>query len=144
MPHVPNLLISLFCDFPKAIAIKEMKFKGLPLFFSELISQAMEETPGSNLVDEQRLAPGADLLFVKFQSLVVLPVGQVFPAVHRPMVRNLNDPRRRRPFARIKEGRFHKKQQEDFLAHVFGFGRISQDARRNIQHRAAVLAKKQG
>ena len=144
MSHVPNLLTPFFCDFLKAIAIKEMKFKGLPLFFSELISQAIEETPGNNLVDEQRLTPGDDLLFVKFQSLVVLPVRQVFPSVHRPVVCNLNDPGGRRRFARIKERRFLKKQQEDFLAQVFGFGGISQDARCNIQHRPTVLSKKQG
>ena len=121
VPHVSERLFRLFRDLPKTIPLKEVEFQGVPLFFRELLAQAIEEISGSQFISEQGFAPDADLFFIKFLGIVVLPVRQVLPAVHRPMVGDLNDPGGCRPFARFKEFRFLEQQKEDLLTQIFSF-----------------------
>ena len=124
--HISERLIGLFRYFAQTVPLKEMKFQGLPLFFRELLAQPVQHVPGGDLINKYRLVPGTNLLFIKLLSIVVLSVRQVLPAVHRPMVGNLNNPGGRLPSFCIEESRPPE---------------VSQDARGNVQHRAAMATK---
>ena len=125
---IPKRLIRLFRDFPETIALKEMQFQSLSLFFGEFLAQPIQKISGRYFIDKKGLACSANLLFIEGLSVIVLPPGQILSAVYCPVVGDLNDPGGRRPFARVKELCFLKEQKENILAQVFRFRRVPQNS----------------
>jgi hypothetical protein len=142
--RIPECLTSLFCDFPKTIALGKMKFEGCLLVWSQFPPEPLNQRSGRQLVNQKRIVLVPKLLFVQLVGLIVLSECQVLPSVHGTVVGDLDDPGGGGPPARVKELGLLKHQKEDLLAQIFSLGRISQDAPCDIQHRAAVLAKEQG
>jgi hypothetical protein len=126
MSYVPERLAGLFCNLAEAVTFEEVKFESLSLVWRKLFSNPVKQRSGDNLIDEQRLALSLDLFLVNLLSVVVLPKCEVLPAIDGPMVGDLDNPGRRRPFARVEKFRFLKQQKEDLLAEVFGLGCVSQ------------------
>jgi len=105
-----------------------------------LFSEAAQEVPGGDLVNHGAQAV-TDLLFIDLNSNVVLAMCEIFPAIHRAMIGDLNDPRGCRTFLRVEELRLLKQLNEDFLAEVLGFCSVTQYAACHAQYWLAISAE---
>jgi hypothetical protein len=48
--YISQCLIGFFCNFPKAIAFKEVKFESAPLLFRELASKPIQQGSGIDVI----------------------------------------------------------------------------------------------